>query len=396
MSQPIFFDIGRPYVGIDSIGFISDVGRPFFSIGAVAPASPRVLYNPTNQAYLVTLGNPTIGYYIAEVPVEKGDKPGAITVPADHITGEVVRFISAGLLLMFTEAVPPSIPTDISLTPGAQKVTLSWTNPSEDDFYGVRVLRKTGSYPSAYNDPLAETVYEMLNAIAGVQTTIEDVGLVDGTTYFYAIFVRDLPMHWSTAVTPGDNAGQAVPADVNPPAVVTDFLTSSGSGSVNLSWTNPNDVRLAQVSVRRKPLTLNSSSGLTNIQFVSGSATVLIPNNLLPSPTPGDRILAPNGKLHQIQSISLVGGTLTMTSVYIGDSISLPSLSWFPPSQFPASHVDGTLVYDNLAPFAGFAVAAVDTVVAGNYLYAVFGKDLTGNWNDNVVQNSNALNGISL
>jgi len=59
---------------------------------------------------------------------------------------------------------------------------------------------------------------------------------------------------------------------------------------------------------------------------------------------------------------------------------------------YPSDHTDGDLVYQDTSPTPGASVEHVDTGLANGttYYYAVFSRDTTGNWNDQVVEGKNA------
>lgn len=77
--------------------------------------------------------------------------------------------------------------------PGNFQVTLKWTIPSASGISGVRVMRKTGSFPAHSSDGtiLAHSFV----------TQITDTGLSNGTAYYYAVFSFDAAGKFSTAVT---------------------------------------------------------------------------------------------------------------------------------------------------------------------------------------------------
>jgi fibronectin type 3 domain-containing protein len=80
------------------------------------------------------------------------------------------------------DTTPPSAPTNIKATEQDSKITLSWTNPT-DDFDKAVVVRKTGSYPTSITD--GDKIYE------GDLSTYTDTGLTNNTTYYYAVYALD-------------------------------------------------------------------------------------------------------------------------------------------------------------------------------------------------------------
>ena len=79
--------------------------------------------------------------------------------------------------------IPPANVSNFTATPGDQHITLSWTNPSESDFSGVRIQRSTFYYPIAPN--AGDNVYD------GVGTAHIDQNLTNGVRYYYTAFSYD-------------------------------------------------------------------------------------------------------------------------------------------------------------------------------------------------------------
>jgi len=86
------------------------------------------------------------------------------------------------------------------------QITLSWTKPGNSDLAGIKILRKTGSYPANEND--GTTVY---NANG---TSITDNGLTNGIQYFYKAYAYDIAGNFSTGVQ--QTAIPAVPDTTRP------------------------------------------------------------------------------------------------------------------------------------------------------------------------------------
>jgi hypothetical protein len=80
---------------------------------------------------------------------------------------------------------PPSNVGDLTVTPGDGQNVLSWTNPSDPDFAGVRVNVCTDTFPSGPFDPDCTVVFD------GLANGFTHTGLTNGTTYFYGVYSRD-------------------------------------------------------------------------------------------------------------------------------------------------------------------------------------------------------------
>ncbi|MBE7437256.1 MAG: DUF1554 domain-containing protein [Spirochaetales bacterium] len=89
------------------------------------------------------------------------------------------------------DTTAPGAVTGLSATPSDSQVNLSWSNPGDADFAGVRVLRKTGSAPTNEND--GTVVY------TGTGASHLDSGLTNFTLYYYAVFAYDQVNNFSAA-----------------------------------------------------------------------------------------------------------------------------------------------------------------------------------------------------
>ena len=116
---------------------------------------------------------------------------------------------------------PPANVTSLVAVPGNGKVDLSWTNPADADFAGVKVQRKTGSYASGLTD--GTTVYDD----NGTSTT--DTNLTNGTQYYYTAFSYDTGMNYASGAQ-----ASATPAM---PTWHVD-VTSGNDANTGFSWGN--------------------------------------------------------------------------------------------------------------------------------------------------------------
>ncbi|MCK4669563.1 MAG: hypothetical protein KAT43_00040 [Nanoarchaeota archaeon] len=141
--------------------------------------------------------------------------------------------------------VDTTAPADVSnftATAGNKSIDLTWMNPSDIDFAGVMIRRKTASFPA---NPTDGTL-----AYNGTAQSHTDSGLTAGTTYRYRIFSFDEVPNHSSGTT-----AFAVPfdsSDTTPPGEVSSFIATSGDNLINLSWINPGDADFAGVLIRRK------------------------------------------------------------------------------------------------------------------------------------------------
>lgn len=93
-------------------------------------------------------------------------------------------------------------------------VVLSWMNPPEWQATGVRVLRRTDTTPTSFDDPAAVCVFDGPGAVAWDF----DAGLLPtGTRAYYAVFAYDASMNVS------DPAATSIVVDTEPPTGTLGF-----------------------------------------------------------------------------------------------------------------------------------------------------------------------------
>src|SRR5688572_4327638 len=136
------------------------------------------------------------------------------------------------------DTTPPANVSVFNVTAGNQQNSLSWSNPSNPDFAGVKIQRSTSGYPATPTS--GTTIY---NATG---TSVIDVGLTNGVTYFYTAFSYDSSGNFASGAF-----DDGTPFDTTPPGPVTSFTATGGDGQVSLNWTNPSDPDFANVQIER-------------------------------------------------------------------------------------------------------------------------------------------------
>lgn len=84
----------------------------------------------------------------------------------------------------------PAQVSNLYATIGNASVALSWTNPSDSNFAGVVIQRKTGGYPIGKTDGMR--IYD------GAGTSFTDTGLTNGTQYYYRAFAYNSKREYQT------------------------------------------------------------------------------------------------------------------------------------------------------------------------------------------------------
>lgn len=83
---------------------------------------------------------------------------------------------------------PPPITNSVVVVIG-NSLELTWTNPDDTDFIGVRIVRKTSGYPPSIND--GDIVYE------GNSQTFSDSNVTLGIVYYYRAFTYDFDKNYN-------------------------------------------------------------------------------------------------------------------------------------------------------------------------------------------------------
>jgi len=152
---------------------------------------------------------------------------------------------------------PPAAPTGFGATAGNAQVQLAWTNPTDLDLAGIRLLRKTGSYPSSPDDPAATVVLD--DDVAPLATSITDTGLTNGTTYYYAVYAYDEQPNFSTAAT--------VSATPQLPPPVT-LLTEGFESNFN-NWTDAGATDWDRATAQKHGGTYSAHAGGSDNDLIS-------------------------------------------------------------------------------------------------------------------------------
>jgi uncharacterized protein (TIGR03790 family) len=226
-------------------------------------ADGTVIYNGSNESYIDTdVVNNTTYYYAIfaydEVPNYSSLGAGS----KDNATPS-------------SDTTAPDSVTSIFANPGNHQVILTWTNPTNADFVGARVMRKEGSYSSTYDD--GTLVYD------GSSNSCVSSGLTNDVTYYYTIFAYDGTPNYAT---PGAGAKttsapylteSGAEIDVQPPGSIYSFSAIPGNAQVSLSWTNPDDSDFSLVKVLRRtdyyPQSFSNGILITSVSSTTTSYT---------------------------------------------------------------------------------------------------------------------------
>jgi len=153
------------------------------------------------------------------------------------------------------DTTPPGPVTGLGATAGDTQVQLAWTNPGDADLAGIRVLRKTGSYPTS---PTDGTVV-LDDSVAPFATSVTDTGLTNGTTYYYAVYAYDEVPNYSTAAT-----ATATPQASGPVTLLDDGFETSFN-----SWTDGGTTDWDRTTAQKHAGTYSAHAGSADNDLIS-------------------------------------------------------------------------------------------------------------------------------
>jgi len=148
-------------------------------------------------------------------------------------------------------------------------LALSWTNPGTTDWRWTRLVRKTGGYPTHWRDGFA--CYE------GKLSAYTDIGLANGTTYYYGAYTCDHAGNYSAAVTTYGTPAAPAPtanftaAPVSGSATLTvNFTDTSTDSPTSWAWDFTNDG--TNDSTAQNPSYAYSSAGTYTVKLTATNA----------------------------------------------------------------------------------------------------------------------------
>lgn len=182
-------------------------------------------------------------------------------VLATKLGAGVREFVSQACPIMvasetFTVFDPATRPlSNLTATPNDQKISLSWTNPLDQDLGGVTIRVRTDTFPTSPIDgehagTLENTGPSGSSVLPGQPQTFVHTGLQNEKTYFYAAFTFDtFKTKFSAVVT----------ASASPFGPVQNFEVHFGDQQNFLFWTNPTDSDFQKVVIRVRTDTFPTS-----------------------------------------------------------------------------------------------------------------------------------------
>jgi hypothetical protein len=299
-----------------------------------------------------------------------------------------------------TANMPPRI-TDFDATEDDPlEMDVSFTPPTPGDLAAVRLIVKTGSYPTGPTDTAGAVLVkdyavpgDITEGVLKTDTLDSGDGLTDGVQYYCAVFPLDAS-NYNTAVLAG-NRDTGILLDA--PPHVTDLAVSKrvtgvtdesiGSGQ-NISTTLANSpVNPSSVAVDAGGGYSLTDDGAGNLTGTGGSGTITYADGTIAVNWDVDPGVATEVDYDEVSGVEV---TWTNPTTAGGDlaEMNLRRAT----GGFPADHTDGTEVMQDLSPVEGAADSYNDDFdpSADTYYYAIFPKDTGDTWNDTVTDTENA------
>ena len=299
-----------------------------------------------------------------------------------------------------TITVPVSFPGPITnaaaTVDNPTSMTLTWTNPVNDQLRTIIVRRANGTTP-----PASHTSGANVTLPAAIAQTVTNTGLSPNTTYSYAVFARDRignisPLGAGSTITA--NTGGSVPPGGTGPGPVTELVAPIVTNAkVNLTWRYP--AGIAAVIVRGAP-------GVVPPATVTDGVAVPTSRPLTTSVTDETGLAVGQQYSYSVFTQDAAGNvgapaTITVPVSFPGpitnaaataDSPTSLTLTWTNPvndqlrtiivrravgTTPPANHNSGTNI--NLPSALSQTVTNVGLNPGTTYSYAIFARDRIGN-----------------
>lgn len=167
------------------------------------------------------------------------------------------------------DKIPPPPISNFEGVGDDKKVILTWTNPVDTDFVGVRIMRKQGGFPTGIRDGVM--VY------TGGGTTYTDVGLINEVKYYYRAFTYDWDNNYNEETTTQRVIAEPSKIKIygvtinetnsnpNTSVIYTDDavgMTPASGNNGSFSWGSWENVIKQDFAI--KPCLLNNPSGTVN------------------------------------------------------------------------------------------------------------------------------------
>lgn len=139
-----------------------------------------------------------------------------------------------------SEEAPTAVTVYKPLLINKEQVQLTWTQNTDNDFASYRIFRDTS--PGVSTDSQLRAVL-----LRAAQTAFTDSGFVQGTTYYYKVYVFDT----NGLNSASNEVSITIPVDAPPTPVILARPIAIDSTTLRLTWSKNNDEDFAFYSIYR-------------------------------------------------------------------------------------------------------------------------------------------------
>jgi hypothetical protein len=210
-----------------------EIGSGTFSGGTVAITltAPQTITETSQDFFIVFNIDPAavVGH---KVGIRIADETYFTTTGT--VSDVFIPFNSTDSEILTSGGIVPDQVTDFDASDGEDsQSTLTWTNPPDPasaTLTEIVVRRKTTSFPADNTDGTQAYLDSSPTPDAKVSTV--DSPLVNGETYYYAVFGKSSDNEWNDSVDAGKNADTGLPQGAEDPSAPTVLMLSPVDGSV--------------------------------------------------------------------------------------------------------------------------------------------------------------------
>lgn len=157
----------------------SELAVPELNYGRAADLEKSYIgesFTIENYVFLENLSPQTI-YYFEIIAIDRGGNRSFV---------KDLKFTTLGL----SDNSPPANVSMFRAIGGDSEINLSWQNPPDSDFQGVKIFRSEIFYPKNQED--GALIYE------GKENSFVDKNLINGILYYYTVFAYDFSGNYSS------------------------------------------------------------------------------------------------------------------------------------------------------------------------------------------------------
>ncbi len=171
------------------------------------------------------------------------------------------RGLGMGIFAAGGDTERPGLPTSLVATAGEESITLTWTDPDDEDLASIRVYRSITSGAG----------FSLLATVDAGEEEYEDDTILPNITYFYYLRSRDTNNNMSAATAEVSEIVVVEEPDTEAPAAPTGFTAVAEIGKVVLEWIDPTAEDLDGINIYRS---LTTETGFTLLDTVAAGVEI--------------------------------------------------------------------------------------------------------------------------